>query len=54
MHVPVLVKFGAVLNTFVVNKTYEFGNNNVKEPDEGILEFLERKKMEHLWEPEKK
>jgi ATP-binding cassette subfamily F protein 3 len=38
----------------LVNKIYEFGNKRVKEHDEGIREFLERKKMEHLRELEKK
>jgi ATP-binding cassette subfamily F protein 3 len=38
----------------LVNKIYEFGNKRVKEHDEGIHEFLERKKMEHLRELEKK
>jgi ATP-binding cassette subfamily F protein 3 len=38
----------------LVNKIYEFGNKRVKEHDEGIREFLERKKMEHLRELERK
>jgi ATP-binding cassette subfamily F protein 3 len=38
----------------LVNKIYEFGNKRVKEHDEGIREFLERKKMEHLRELEGK
>ena len=38
----------------LVNKIYEFGNKRIKEHDEGIREFLERKKMEHLRELEKK
>ncbi|WP_346864357.1 ABC-F family ATP-binding cassette domain-containing protein [uncultured Draconibacterium sp.] len=38
----------------LVNKIYEFGNKRVKEHDEGIREFLERKKMEHLRELEVK
>lgn len=36
----------------LVNKIYEFGNKRVKEHDEGITEFLERKKMENLRELE--
>lgn len=32
----------------MVSKIYEFGNKQVKEHFEGISEFLERKKMEHL------
>jgi ATP-binding cassette subfamily F protein 3 len=32
----------------LVNKVFEFGNKRVKEHDEGIQEFLERKKLEHL------
>jgi ATP-binding cassette subfamily F protein 3 len=36
----------------MVNKIYEFGNKQVKEHFEGIGEFLERKKMEHLRELE--
>lgn len=36
----------------MVNKIYEFGNKRVKEHLEGIREFLERKKMEHLKELE--
>lgn len=36
----------------MVNKIYEFGNKQVKEHFEGIAEFLERKKMEHLRELE--
>jgi ATP-binding cassette subfamily F protein 3 len=38
----------------LVHKIYEFGNQKVKEHDEGIREFLERKKMEHLRELEVK
>lgn len=38
----------------LVNKIYEFGNKRVKEHDEGITEFLERKKMENLRELELK
>jgi ATP-binding cassette subfamily F protein 3 len=38
----------------LVHKIYEFGNKRVKEYDEGIREFLERKKMEHLRELEGK
>ena len=38
----------------LVNKIYEFGNKRIKEHDEGIREFLERKKMEHLRELEGK
>jgi ATP-binding cassette subfamily F protein 3 len=38
----------------LVHKIYEFGNKRVKEHDEGIREFLERKKMEHLRELEGK
>jgi ATP-binding cassette subfamily F protein 3 len=38
----------------LVHKVYEFGNKRVKEHDEGISEFLERKKMEHLRELESK
>jgi ATP-binding cassette subfamily F protein 3 len=38
----------------LVHKIYEFGNKRVKEHDEGISEFLERKKMEHLRELEGK
>jgi ATP-binding cassette subfamily F protein 3 len=37
----------------LVNKVFEFGNKRVKEHDEGIQEFLERKKLEHLRELEK-
>jgi ATP-binding cassette subfamily F protein 3 len=37
----------------LVHKIYEFGNHRVKEHDEGIREFLERKKLEHLRELEK-
>jgi len=36
----------------MVTKVYEFGNKRVKEHLEGIKEFLERKKMEHLRELE--
>jgi ATP-binding cassette, subfamily F, member 3 len=36
----------------LVNKIYEFGNKQVKEFDENISEFLERKKIEHLRELE--
>lgn len=36
----------------LTNKIYEFGNKRVKEHDETISEFLERKKMEHLRELE--
>jgi ATP-binding cassette, subfamily F, member 3 len=36
----------------MVSKVYEFGNKRVKEHLEGIREFLERKKMEHLRELE--
>ena len=38
----------------LVHKIYEFGNHRVKEHDEGIREFLERKKMEHLRDLERK
>ena len=38
----------------LVHKIYEFGNKRVKEHEEGISEFLERKKMEHLRELEGK
>jgi ATP-binding cassette subfamily F protein 3 len=38
----------------MVSKIYEFGNKQVKEHFEGISEFLERKKMEHLRELEVK
>lgn len=38
----------------LINKIYEFGNKRVKEHDEGISEFLERKKMENLRELEMK
>lgn len=38
----------------MVSKVYEFGNKRVKEHLEGIREFLERKKMEHLKELERK
>ena len=38
----------------LVHKIYEFGNKRIKEYDEGIREFLERKKMEHLKELELK
>lgn len=38
----------------LVHKIYEFGNKRVKEHDEGICEFLQRKKMEHLQELEGK
>lgn len=36
----------------MVSKVFEFGNKRVKEHFEGIREFLERKKMEHLRELE--
>jgi ATP-binding cassette subfamily F protein 3 len=36
----------------LITKIYEFGNKRIKEHDEGIQEFLERKKMEHLRELE--
>ncbi|WP_423128341.1 ABC-F family ATP-binding cassette domain-containing protein [Gaoshiqia sp. Z1-71] len=36
----------------MVTKIYEFGNQRVKEHLEGITEFLQRKKMEHLNELE--
>lgn len=36
----------------MVSKIYEFGNKRVKEHLEGITEFLQRKKMEHLRELE--
>lgn len=38
----------------LVSKVYEFGNKRVREHLEGIREFLQRKKMEHLTELEKK
>lgn len=38
----------------MVNKIHEFGNKQVKEHLEGIYEFLQRKKMEHLNELEAK
>lgn len=38
----------------LVEKVYEFGNKRVKEHLEGITEFLQRKKMEHLNELEAK
>ena len=38
----------------MVSKVYEFGNQRVKEHLEGIREFLEHKKMEHLKELEAK
>ncbi|HBF88185.1 MAG TPA: glycosyl transferase family 2 [Bacteroidales bacterium] len=38
----------------LVSKVYEFGKKRVKEHLEGIREFLERKKMEHLRDLEKK
>lgn len=38
----------------LVHKIYEFGNHRVKEHNEGIREFLERKKMEHLRDLERK
>lgn len=38
----------------LAGKVYEFGNQRVKEHLEGIREFLERKKMEHLKELEAK
>jgi ATP-binding cassette subfamily F protein 3 len=38
----------------MVSKVYEFGNKRVKEHLEGIQEFLDRKKMEHLNELEAK
>ena len=38
----------------MVSKIYEFGNKRIREHFEGIQEFLERKKMEHLRELEKK
>lgn len=36
----------------MASKVYEFGNKRVKEHLEGVKEFLERKKMEHLSELE--
>jgi len=36
----------------MVSKVFEFGNKQIKEHFEGIEEFLERKKMEHLKELE--
>lgn len=36
----------------LTNKIYEFGNKRIKEHEESIGEFLERKKMEHLRELE--
>jgi ATP-binding cassette subfamily F protein 3 len=36
----------------MVSKVFEFGNKRIKEHFEGIEEFLERKKMEHLKELE--
>jgi len=36
----------------LVHKVYEFGNKRVKEYEESIQEFLQRKKMEHLRELE--
>jgi ATP-binding cassette subfamily F protein 3 len=36
----------------LANKVFEFGHKRVKEHPEGIKEFLERKKMEHLRELE--
>ncbi len=36
----------------LVHKIYEFGNKRVKEYEESIRDFLERKKMEHLRELE--
>jgi ATP-binding cassette, subfamily F, member 3 len=38
----------------LVHKIYEFGHKRVKEYDEGIRDFLSRKKIEHLRELEKK
>jgi len=38
----------------MVTKIYEFGHQRIKEHHEGISEFLERKKMEHLRELERK
>ncbi len=38
----------------MVSKIFEFGHQRIKEHHEGISEFLERKKMEHLRELEKK
>ncbi len=38
----------------MVSKVYEFGNKRIKEHLEGIREFLEHKKMEHLRELEEK
>ncbi len=38
----------------MVSKVYEFGNKRIKEHQEGIREFLEHKKMEHLKELEAK
>ncbi len=38
----------------MVSKVFEFGNKQIKEHFEGIEEFLERKKMEHLNDLEKK
>jgi len=38
----------------MVSKIYEFGHQRIKEHHEGISEFLERKKMEHLRELERK
>ncbi len=38
----------------MVSKIFEFGNQRIREHYEGIQEFLERKKMEHLKELEVK
>lgn len=50
----ILVSHDRDFLTGMVSKVYEFGNKRVKEHLEGIGEFLERKKMEHLTELENK
>ena len=44
----ILVSHDRDFLTGMVNKVFEFGNKKIKEHHEGISEFLERKKMEHL------
>ncbi|MDR0697658.1 MAG: ABC-F family ATP-binding cassette domain-containing protein [Tannerella sp.] len=38
----------------LVDKVYEFGNQRIREHLGGIYDFLERKKIENLWELERK
>ena len=44
----ILVSHDRDFLTGMVSKVYEFGDKRVREHFEGIAEFLERKKMEHL------